>query len=168
MPLVVHHHGWRAEPSLPAPEATDQRACAELQAVVEEAIRLQQLAQTLLDELHAQASQPELSRRGASLMSQFVRLRRQLPRSRDASVRRYVEIVDTVLDQHARHLSAALERTTSHSRPEPIIEPPAADGLGHPAQWLETVRGQLARLRCDSGGSQATPPPLDVRTEHRR
>ena len=86
-------------------------------------------------------------------MSQFVRLRRQLPRSNDASVRRYIEIVDTVLEHHALHLSSALERATEDPRPEPVVETPASDGLGNPARWLETVRAELARLQLDGAGS---------------
>ena len=153
MPLVVHHRGWRTESSPAGPEARDQRACADLERVVEEAIRLQELAQALLHELSDRAPRRGLGRRGASLMSQFVRLRRRLPHSNDASVRRYIEIVDTVLEHHALHLSAALERMTADPRPEPVVEMPASDGLGNPARWLETVRAELARLKLDGAGS---------------
>jgi hypothetical protein len=147
VPRVVHHFGWRTEPSPAAALATDRRACAELLQLVEEALRVQRLAETLLDELHDRGSEPELGQRGASLMCRFVKLRRQLPRSSDVTVRRYVEIVDTVLDHHALHLSAALERIATHRPPDQNIESRTAEGLGHTAVWLTTVEDQLTQLQ---------------------
>ena len=122
------------------PPATPTDPWTDLREMVDEAIGLQRRAETLLEALVREPS-ASLARRGGPIMSRFVALRRELPRSSDPAVRRYAEIVDSILEHHAELLSAVLERLSTDGHGD--HEPPT-DGLGPPARWLETVQIRLA------------------------
>jgi hypothetical protein len=139
MPLFLHKHLQRTVDPPPV-KSSDRRAWTELGRVVDQAIGLQRIAEGLLEAL-GREPHADLARRGGPIMSGFVALRRELPRSDNGVVRRYVDIVDSVLEHHAELLSALLEELSigGHADHEAPV-----GGLGPHARWLERVQVALA------------------------
>ena len=140
MPLFLHRHAIHFDDPQAA-RCTDVAAWSELRRVVDETVGLQKLTEALLEALHREP-RADLARRGGPIMSRFVSLRRELPDSDDPTVRRYTEIVDSVLEHHAALLFASLERVVADAdgRHE---SPPVPTELGRPARWLEAIQTAL-------------------------
>jgi hypothetical protein len=125
-------------------EAQRADALKTLRRIAAEAIIWQDAAEELLEEIRERRPLADLAPRGGKLVSRFVALREQLPTCADAEIRRHTRILRMVFDHHAMTLSSSLDLLAVDWRSERMIEQlERIDGLGAPAQWLETVRGEL-------------------------
>lgn len=115
-----------------------------LRRIAAEGVILQDEAEALLEGIRRREPLAELSPRGGPLVSRFVELRKALPPTSDAELRRHVEALRMVFDHHAMLLSSALELLAHDWRGARIEEQlDRIDGLGAPALWLEDVRAEL-------------------------
>jgi hypothetical protein len=115
-----------------------------LRSIVAEAVIRQDQAEALLAEIRDRRPLAEIAPRGGALVSRFVALRRALPVSLDPDVRHVNAILRMVFDHHALAVKCSVDLLALDWRSQPVVEQlERIDGLGAPAQWLETVRDEL-------------------------
>ncbi len=129
-------------------EADEAAARAEalraLRRIAAEAIIWQDAAEELLEEIRERGPLADLAPRGRKLIGRFVALRELLPASGDPEIRRHTRVLRMVFDHHAMTLSSSLDLLAVDWRSERMVEQlERIEGLGAPAQWLETVRAEL-------------------------
>jgi hypothetical protein len=129
-------------PDRAPPDREDDLAV--LHAVVAEAVIVQDAATELLARVRDRQPLAELAPPGGELASRFLALKRRLPASRDAEVQRHVSILNGIFDHHAMMLATSLDLLAVDWRSERIVEQlETIDGLGAPAERLESIRAEL-------------------------
>lgn len=117
-----------------------------LRRIVAEAVIRQDEAEDLLADIREREPLAGLAPRGGRLISRFVALRADLPDFDDPALHRHVSVLEKVFDHHALMLTSSLDLLSVDWRSERMVEElEKIDGLGAPAQWLETVRAELRR-----------------------
>jgi hypothetical protein len=119
---------------------------ARLLRIVAEAVILQDEAEELLARVRAREPLSELAPRSGPLARRFFELRRRLPLADDGEMDRQCETAARVLDHHGTVLTYALELLAMDWRSDAIASQlERLDGLGEPAERLDTLYAELAR-----------------------
>ena len=121
-------------------------------AIVAEALILQDRAEELLVELRDERDLARVAPPCGSLIGRFVELCEALPSCGDPVMDRHTAVLRTILDHHVLMLDSSLALLAAEWRSERLGEQlDRIDGLGAPARRLEMVRAEIV-----SRGSQ--PP----------
>jgi hypothetical protein len=127
----------------PAPPSSEE-AWGELRRIVAEAVIWQDKAEELLVDISHREPLAELAPRGGPLIRRFCELKQRLPQSNDPAIRRYTDALGPVLDHHALMLNSSLDMLAVDWRSERIVaELERIEGLGAPAQRLDSIRAEL-------------------------
>jgi hypothetical protein len=113
--------------------------------IVAEAVVLQDKAAELMDRIRDREPLAELAPRGGPLARRFFELRRRLPPPADLQMARQCATVSVVLDHHGMLITTALQMLSVDWRSPAIVEQlERLDGLGAPAEQLDTIYAELA------------------------
>jgi hypothetical protein len=132
--------------------AAREEAWHELRTIVAEAVIRQDDAVELLAAISRREPLAELAPRGGPLIKRFCDLKERLPESDDPELRRMTGVLGPVFDHHALLLSSSLDMLAVDWRSPRIVEQlERLDGLGPPAERLESIRAELV-----AGGAGGT------------